>query len=525
MRRFRLPWAFLLIACWSAPAGAALDDQTWHEVRSENFLILTNGDLDEVRQLAVDMEHFRRVVMLLTNVKNVDTGVPLRIFALRHRGDFRRFFAQMSVVGALSTSLRGYYAIIDLSSKNPDARGRRVRAGDGILKHEYVHFVLRGASRVRYPYWYEEGFAEYLSTLKVEGDEVQVGFPVVGRHAALQNPFGLSRIENLLTSTRSERTVDTQTLYAQGWLLVHHLLADPALAAKMVDYLTLYNQTGESLGAFRTVFQLDLDDLQRTLTRRAENGRYGYTKLKLTKPLDVPEVTARPMARTEARLMLAAALRHFDGSDEEAEEVRGLYERVLRDEPGNERALAGLADLALDDGDLATATALLARAAQGSTDEAVLIARGDLALAQAALGAADAAGVPADLLWRARDRYMDVLQRNPRSAEAFFSYGLTYLGSVEEPREGLVAFREARLLVPADTGLFQALMLLQAGEFDEAARLAAELRLHTERNDLAALGAEIAAHAAARDASAGRALAFRTLKRHLAGELGGDEEE
>ena len=43
-------------------------------------------------------------------------------------------------------------------------RGMRSRRGPTAL-HEHVHFVLRNGEAIRYPAWYDEGLAEFLSTV------------------------------------------------------------------------------------------------------------------------------------------------------------------------------------------------------------------------------------------------------------------------------------------------------------------------------------------------------------------------
>ena len=45
-----------------------------------------------------------------------------------------------------------------------------------IIRHEYVHFVLRNATTIRYPTWYDEGFAEYMSSYAVrKNQELVIG--------------------------------------------------------------------------------------------------------------------------------------------------------------------------------------------------------------------------------------------------------------------------------------------------------------------------------------------------------------
>ncbi|MEN3973491.1 hypothetical protein [Emcibacter sp. SYSU 3D8] len=515
MGLFRL---LILIICafCATPAAAALDDDRWQEVRSEHFRIYANGDVEEAKDLAREMENFRRIVLMATGLRDVEGGVPFTMFAARNRNDFKQFFSQFWVVGVFTGSMRGYYAIIDMSSRRPNERGKFVRAADLIVKHEYVHFILSTTTRVRYPYWYEEGFAEYLSTARYEDGEVSIGFPVVDRHLSLSDGFGLSSMDKLLTSTRVDQKVNTDNLYAQSWLLVHHLMNTPELRPKVVDYLKRYDETGDSLGAFKAVFGDDLDTLQKRLSRKSERGRYEYTRFKPTLPMPEAALAVLPVPQTQMRLALAQALQHFPGGDKRRDQVRGHYERVLADEPANAAALAGMADLALIQRNPELAATYLGRIPDSVEDEAVLIARGDLALMRAVR-----ANLSQPLLEEARDRYISALRLNNRSAEAFFSYGLTFLGASGDPKEGLAGFREAAALAPGDSqaAFFHALMQLQAGGFDEAARLGRQVALGNREPEFVAFGNQVIALANAGDAEAGRVFARDILLRHMSGRL------
>lgn len=524
MRVFRL---LILFACmfFVTPALAGIGDDDWYEVRSDNFQIFTNGNAEEVKALVREMEFFRGVVIAMTGSANINNKIPFRIFAASNRSDFKQFFSQFNVVGVFTPSVRGHYAAIDLSAKTFDRSGRPVRGADVYLKHEYVHYILRGGSRVRYPYWYEEGFAEYLSTLEYDKGEVRVGYPVIGRHISLNQEFGIAGVEALLTSTRLERTLNTDVLYAQGWLLVHYLHTQPELAPRIADYLKRYDQTGDSVGAFNEVFKLDLGNLKRELTSIAERGRYNYGTLQLKQPLPEPNVTVRKLPPDESLLRLAEVLSHFRGDKRDFAEVIDFYRNILAHDPGNREAVAGLATLSLQIADVQGAAALLSSLPETADEVSVLIARGKLAFASAMAGAPSRAAASAERIAQARELYLAALKQDPNSAEAFFHYGVTFLGSSEDSRDGLIAFREAYNLVPSDTwvGSNYALMQLQAGEFEQAAALAERLALLTSDKKQAARCRKIAEFAAGRAGESGRVLANDEVNRMLSGKSEGEE--
>ena len=44
-----------------------------------------------------------------------------------------------------------------------------------VLFHEYVHHVMRAHSQLRYPLWYEEGFADLLAASQLDASQVLIG--------------------------------------------------------------------------------------------------------------------------------------------------------------------------------------------------------------------------------------------------------------------------------------------------------------------------------------------------------------
>jgi thioredoxin-like negative regulator of GroEL len=484
--------------------------------------ILTNGDPDEVAELARELEHFRSIVMILTGVARLADQVPFRIIAVAGRGDFKEIFSQFNAVGVFSPSLLGHYAVIDLSARSISASGRPVKGAAVYLKHEYVHFILRGGSSVVYPYWYEEGFAEYLSTLEYEDGSVRVGFPVVMRQVSLTRDLGLAGVENLLRSTRHNRTINTELLYAQGWQLVHYLHMNPETAPKIVDYLKRYGETGDSVAAFKETFGLDLSSLHRDLSKTAERGRYNYATVSLKQPLPIPQVTVRPLSSVAARLEIAEVLTHFRSDDKDFEDVAEIYRDIQASEPGNPDIAIGLAELALRQGDPRGAAAAMASLPDDVSGNQVLVQRAKVTFALAMAEASGRAHADAQAVEQARQQLFEAIKDDPTQADALFAYGLTYLGSDEPARDGMIALREAWRLLPShpSVGVHYALLQLQAGEFDAAADLASHLAALSDSEEMLKLTARIVELAGQRNAEGARVFGEQVLQRHLSADEG-----
>ncbi len=522
MRLFRL---VIVLVCgfWTAPAFADMTDDTWHEVRSDNFQIYTNGDVKKVKALARDLELFRASVMLFIGSRNLTSDMPFHIIALRSQSDIRRFVPErpgrgLQTSGKFASTVRGNFALIEMSGQEYTVKGGMVSVAERVIKHEYVHYILRGNSRIRYPYWYEEGFAEYLSTLEYENGEVRLGFPIASWHFSLNDSGGRAQVEALLRATRNTDAVNMRALYGAGWLLVHHLHDVPELSAKIVPFLTEYDRTGDSFGAFNKVFQLDLDALTDQLAKKASRGKYGYRRLPLKAPLAEPRVAETRVALSDAQLVVADALRIFRRDETGIAEATAIYEDVLKSDPGNPSAVAALADIDMQQSRVTAAEARLATVPATVDAVPILIARGDVLMEKAFSAAEAPSELSPDLLEQARAHYIAALQKDNRSAEGFYSYGLTFLAGPGDPQEGVIALGEASRLVPSNDQimLLHATMLLVAGEFDKAAELARTVEQLMESPNGRAFAETIKALAEDREAQAAKEMAFVFVKEMLA---------
>ena len=68
------------------------------------------------------------------------------------------------------------------------------------LFHEYVHYLVSTTSTMRYAQWYNEGIADFFSTLVIEDDFIYIGRVPESRAAVLQRE-GLLNLETLFAIT------------------------------------------------------------------------------------------------------------------------------------------------------------------------------------------------------------------------------------------------------------------------------------------------------------------------------------
>ena len=161
----------LIVLCAAALAGRAAAADQWVEVRSPHFSVVTDAGERRGREVALRFEQMRAVFGTLILRNKVNIPVPLQIIAFKNSGGLRRF---VPLWKGKPVELAGFYQpgedrnfiAVDLSSNE----------GFRVVFHEYAHMLLNA----NYPptqLWFDEGFAEYYSTIEIRNKEVEIGRP------------------------------------------------------------------------------------------------------------------------------------------------------------------------------------------------------------------------------------------------------------------------------------------------------------------------------------------------------------
>lgn len=157
----------LLVPMLMGGCASSLHQDRWIEVSSPRFEIFSTMGIDDSVALARELERFHALIYRVTSADNVDSPIPTQIFAFEHASDLNRFTGSKQVAGRFVAGLRQNQILLTNTS-------RQLGASEIIL-HEYVHFVVRNGSKTVYPVWYDEGFAEFLSTAKVREEHMAIG--------------------------------------------------------------------------------------------------------------------------------------------------------------------------------------------------------------------------------------------------------------------------------------------------------------------------------------------------------------
>lgn len=302
----RLFSLFLMLWIFHGPKPALAE--TWYELKSKNFIIYSNAKDAQIKKIAEDLEYFRFFLQNLTQVDDTKTTLPLVVFAYKNS---RRFRSELKIAdnigGFYMHNFHGTFAYGDFSKTVLGAM-----TGREILFHEYVHFFIRHFSNIKYPRWYDEGFADYLSTFSFNDGMVNVGNVIYNRVFSLK-VSGWVPLEKVLATNKwndvAKKYDKSQALiYAQAWFLVHYLNADPGRKQKMLDYIQAIDNGSAYDVAFADIFQMTFEELDQELKAYWQNGQIPYSIYDFTDVDFKPKIKIKELSDYEGKLVKLRAI-------------------------------------------------------------------------------------------------------------------------------------------------------------------------------------------------------------------------
>lgn len=299
-----------------APAALLADEDqaaTWHEIRTDHFIIRTDDERERAVQLAIDLEKYRFTVAYLSGLQTREVAsVPVTVFAFAKNDDYLDVTKAYGTGGFYNARPAGPVSVLSLE----DGEEEWELGGKGVLFHEYTHHILHQFSPISYPRWYDEGFAEFMATMEFEGDYALIGKPALHRVPALKRVSDWVRTFEILDSRgrymgrigtnlmRDPRRAKSGIMlqYAQGWLMVHYLHSNARLQQGVARYLTAINRAGISdEKAFREAFGIDYRQFDRQLRDYWDSAKLATGKVEIASKLPPIEPVVREMSAEEVK--------------------------------------------------------------------------------------------------------------------------------------------------------------------------------------------------------------------------------
>jgi hypothetical protein len=292
MRSAAVAIAAMLLACGTPP-----ERNPWQVVENDHFVFYGQPGEAEVRATFLALERFRAAV---------EAGVGIRP-PRKPRLRVVLFASSRAAGGILEGGWAGGFAanlgdgdVVVTSLARPR------------LERLYVEAILSG----RAPYWYAQGMADLLSTLRVHDGNVTIGLPPRGYAKARPRAQVEEEAEESKAGKQDEitgRMLVTDEGFKPGapkrrrdyWMLVHFLLlASQERAEGLREYLRLWQLGVASPEAFENAIGRSAEDLYREeVARYAERGFKARSFPLVGYAPDV-DARARPAEAAELRGLL-----------------------------------------------------------------------------------------------------------------------------------------------------------------------------------------------------------------------------
>ena len=403
---------------------------------------------------------------------------PLQIIAFRNGKELRQF---APLYGGKPIELAGFF-LGNAGRGGPGANEERqyialdLSQEDswGTVFHEYAHLLIN-SNFPPSPVWFDEGFAEYCSSLKVDKKEIAIGLVKPELPELLSQSRWLKIIDLFSVSHDSQiynRDDRRSVFYAQSWLTVHFFMTKNMLKQTAVYIHMTEDQHVAVPEAIRRSFGMEPEALQKMIENYFRGGAMHFTA-PIPPGLPAVQFTSRPLNDLEIKSVLADM--DYHSRDYRA---RGIteFQEILAKQPENVVANRGLGYEAMQRNDWDKASEYFKRAAaQDVKDPQVHYL---LALMMSRKGMSSGNRENLDVI---RKELTAAIALEPNYPDAYNLLGMT-LSYAGEKQKAIDALQKAVALSPrnpwAKGNLANA--YLQAQDLDHAIPLLQELRMSNE---------------------------------------------
>jgi hypothetical protein len=225
----------LLVLC--APlVPARSDQQHWIRVNSSHFSVVT--DVDEIKghEVVARFEQMRLVFGQLLARTRINMSEPIDIIALRSDDEYSKVVPNrqgpaMALGFFIPGSERDYF-VLNLSKEES---WRAVSRDFALMFLNYNYPPTQP--------WFDEGFAEYFSSLRFDNKQAQIGADPESFTEILSSTPWLSIPDLFATRRDANPESSRHTLfYAQSWIVMHYLLTQDKLSETGTYFDLVENQ-------------------------------------------------------------------------------------------------------------------------------------------------------------------------------------------------------------------------------------------------------------------------------------------
>ncbi|MGC2282890.1 MAG: tetratricopeptide repeat protein [Candidatus Acidiferrales bacterium] len=297
----RLTLILLCVSVFFAFPVSGAKHENWVEVRSANFVVVSNAGEKQARKTAIRFEQIREVFRRSIAVASAHPSPVITILAVKDEDSMRALLPEYWAeghshpAGIFVENLNQYFALVQL-----DAPGSNPY---NTIYHEYYH-SLTLPYFPNLPLWVAEGLAEFWGNTVVSDSGTQLGRPDPDLIDELKQSSLIPLDVLFKVDQRSpyyNEDHKTSIFYAESWALIHYLMVGdqgthrPMLQAYLEALAHGASQDGAAARAFG-----DLNTSQSELRGYVRNKYFAY--LKSPPPPEIPasELQVRELSDAEA---------------------------------------------------------------------------------------------------------------------------------------------------------------------------------------------------------------------------------
>ncbi len=354
---------FLLVPLLAAVLAPARDkSESWIEVRSPHFTVVTNSNEKQGCRIADQFERMRSVFHVAFPKLQIDPGSPIVVLAIKDEKDFKALEPEAYLAKG-SLKLGGLF--LRAPDKNYvlmrlDAEGEHPYA---VVYHEYTHLLMSKAAEWM-PLWLNEGLAEFYQNSDIHEKDVSLGEPSTENILLLR--------QNRLLPLSTLFTIDEKSpyyheenkgsiFYAEAWALTHyiHIKDHQDNSNRLGQYAELLTQKGDPITAATRAFG-NLKQLQSALEGYIRQGSFSYFKMTTRTEVDDSAFKIQPLTPLQSDAVRADFLAY----NQRIADAQALLAHVLQEDPKNVSAQETLGFIEFRQGHLEEARKRYAEAVQ-----------------------------------------------------------------------------------------------------------------------------------------------------------------
>lgn len=324
------------------PDTSDLEIETWHQLNSPDFVIYSPVSKEHVEAFALDLARFVAVVERLVHGQPPKTQA--KIFLMDESGE-HLFIRNTGIGGFMAHTLAGFDGVMRGADHSPVHRH--------IFLHEFSHYLNLRNTRLDYPTWYSEGFAEFLGSIRTRGDMMEVGSVPPWRLYELENRGSRGKeidLEEIFSFKRNGEKRFPRAFYAISWATVHFLYSSAEYGKSLASMMELQGAGMSWERAYARSFSEPIGDLAVRIERHIEILSTGTASTVAYLPLEDLAVRSdweyRKIPPEEAVRLLGELAERGAALGSTAYVQRlseALFKRALELDPDDSRAHAGLA--------------------------------------------------------------------------------------------------------------------------------------------------------------------------------------